>query len=367
MKKIALVTDKMSVGGGLEHIYQITRYIDSFEFGIFGRKGPGVQKFRDLPHVKIFDEGYHFPYIEKYEPNLIHVHHLKPLLSLYNLPFISPHQPVLFTLHGAHIHKYEFVIGLVNRVKYHLRFNLEKYLFKKADQLITVSKDDHQIIKNRYQLKNVQHIPNGLDLSGKSTTSQKLKDSLRKKLQLPEGAYLFITVARFDFQKGYDILVTAIDHFFKKNPGADAKFIFMGSGPEKPAIQKLISKFNLEDKILLFDSSDRVREFMQASDILISPSRWEGLPYTLLEAGKFKLPVLASDTFGIREIIDHERNGLLFANQSHAALAEIIQQIIAGRYDMNKLVRRLYKDVKERYDSESCMKQLEGLYIKWLQ
>jgi len=94
MKKIALVTDQLSIGGGLEHIYQIARHLSDFSFGIFGRKGDAAGKFKDLANIQIFDEGYHLPYITKFKPEIIHIHHLKPLLSQYSLPLISPDKPV---------------------------------------------------------------------------------------------------------------------------------------------------------------------------------------------------------------------------------------------------------------------------------
>jgi glycosyltransferase involved in cell wall biosynthesis len=366
MKKIALVTDQLSIGGGLEHIYQIARHLSDFSFGIFGKKGNAAGKFKDLANIQIFDEGYHLPYITKFKPEIIHIHHLKPLFSQYSLPFISPKKPVFFTLHGAHIHKYEFLKGLKYRIEYPFRFHLEKYLFQRVDQLITVSPDDLQFIKEIYQLNNLTYIPNGLDIKRYSSKTKQNIFLQRKKLNLPSDAFLFLMVARYDYAKGHDILIKAIKHLNINGQPTKVKFVLIGNGSEKSVIQTMISDYGLKNEFILRDGIETSREIMRACDFLIVPSRWEGLPYVLLEAALYNIPVLASNTYGIRGVIRDQKNGLLFENQAPEDLARKIQEIISGKYSFEKLSRALFLDIKENYNINSCIRKLERLYNQWV-
>jgi glycosyltransferase involved in cell wall biosynthesis len=367
MKKIALVTDQLSIGGGLEHIYQIAKQLSTFSFGIFGKKGDAVRKFKELTNVRIFDEGYHLPYLSIFEPDIIHVHHLKPLMSLYSMPFISPHKPVLFTLHGAHIHKYEFLKGAKHRLEYPLRFYLEKYLLNRIDQLITDSSDDLQFIQKTYKLSQGIYIPNGLDMSGYTGQKARKKSIIRKKLEFPPDSFLFLMVARYDYAKGYDVLIQAVNQLKNSDQLNNFKFVLIGRGPEKSVIEKLISNYALQNAFILIDRVDTIEDIMTGCDFLIVPSRWEGLPYILLEAAQYHIPVLASNTYGIRGVIKHQKNGLLFENQSAADLAEKILEITSGKYNVKKLSEALYHEVKDKYDIKSSMKELENLYYQWLQ
>ncbi|MCB0294672.1 MAG: glycosyltransferase, partial [Calditrichaeota bacterium] len=70
-------------------------------------------------------------------------------------------------------------------------------------------------------------------------------------------------------------------------------------------IQALAEALGVSDLVRFTGSRDDVYRFMKACDLLLLPSRWEGLPITLLEAAVCRLPMLVSDTYGNREIVTH--------------------------------------------------------------
>jgi len=131
------------------------------------------------------------------------------LLSFFKNPFAKYNIPIIFTAHGLHIHKYEFSKSLKKRLKYFLRFNLEKNVLKKIDRVIAVSKEDTIFLQEKYKLKNVTYLTNGIDFS-EINIANKSKVELREDINLCLDHFLFVTVARFDFQKGYDVLIRAI-------------------------------------------------------------------------------------------------------------------------------------------------------------
>ena len=85
----------------------------------------------------------------------------------------------------------------------------------------------------------------------------------------------------------------------------------------------------LSSKLGIFDLVEFEGEIPNASRclsrgrILIAPSRWEGLPFLLLEAGLQQKPVIASDCPGNRDIITNDVTGLLFPNEDINALAAL--------------------------------------------
>ena len=137
---IHLVTDHFSVGGGIEHIYQIVKGLKDFNFGIFAKPGSAEQKFTNLKNVRIYNGGFQPGYVMADKPDLVHIHHLRPLSSFFKKYYDRYKIPVIFTAHGLHIHKYEFSGSLSDKLKYNLRFIFEKTILKK---LMLTGKNRH--------------------------------------------------------------------------------------------------------------------------------------------------------------------------------------------------------------------------------
>lgn len=371
--RVHLVTDRFSIGGGIEHIYQIVSHLTTFHFTIFGKPGPAVERFKHLENVDIHDRGYDPNDILKSSPDIIHFHHLKPLTSFFLNPFrkrISK-TPVIYTAHGLHIHKFEFYPGPVARLKYRLRFWLERYILPKAHRVIAVSREDKKFIEEKYRLGTVSYLTNGIDFEkikvgeGESRTQlrKQLRQQLRERLEFPEDTFLFITVARFDFQKGYDILLQAIqkigDHLAKQE--TPCRFILVGDGEEMESMKQLSRSLGVQRFVQFLGSRGDVYDILRAGDVFLLPSRWEGLPIVLLETGLLKVPVIASDTYGNREIIG-KSNGLLFKNMDSNELAATIMHLLNGRYDLESYAENLYKEVNENYGLERMLDGLQEIY-----
>jgi len=353
---VHIVTDNFSTGGGIEHIFQIVKGLPELDFKIFAGAGDMLAKFSGLANVETCSRGYSPALVLKTKPDLIHIHHLRPLLAFYRNPLARYEVPVIYTAHGLHIHKYEFPCSVLNRLKYKLRFVLEKYLFVRADQVIAVSKADRDFIRNRYKLNHVRYIANGIDPSRLEEVQSQRK--IGDEFQLPAKRILFITVARFNFQKGYDVLIRAIalirDFLKEKN----AKFLLVGDGETLPEMKKMSEQLQVADLVRFSGTRTDVYSLMKSADVLILPSRWEGLPIVLLEAGLLKIPVIASDTYGNNELLGQAR-GVMFENENVRDLAEKIKRTLNGEYKLAYHADNFYHFVNNNY---SVTKMLAGLH-----
>lgn len=363
---IHLVTDRFHLGGGLEHIFQVAAGLKDIQFRIFGQPGQreAVEKFKALNNVEICDKGYQPSVVLENKPDLVHFHHLRPLLAFYKNPFRKSKIPVIFTAHGLHIHKYEFSRSRRRaRVNYLLRFFLEKRLLAKVDKVIAVSREDKTFLEEKYGLKNVTYIANGIDFSGLELKTGEFSDkkSLREKLSLPVEEFLFVTVARFHFQKGYDILIKAIALAREKLRERRVRFVFVGDGPELEPMKRLSRELGVFPFIVFLGARTDVYEILKAGDVFLLPSRWEGLPIVLLEAGYLKVPAAASDTYGNREIIKKD-SGILFKNLDIGALAGVIREVLDNKYDLDSYSENLYNEVLADYNLEKMLVGLRKVY-----
>lgn len=86
--------------------------------------------------------------------------------------------------------------------------------------------------------------------------------------------------------------------------------LIIGEGEERANLEKLIATNNLQDRVHLLGYKDGA-QYLLAFDVFVLPSKKEGLPYVILEAGQAKLPVVASDLPGNRDIIESGQSGFL--------------------------------------------------------
>ncbi|MCJ7524441.1 MAG: glycosyltransferase [Candidatus Aminicenantes bacterium] len=356
---IHIVTDNFSTGGGIEHIFQIVKGMPALNFRIFADAGDALAKFSGLGNVETCPHGYSPALVLKTKPDLIHIHQLRPLLAFYRNPLARYEIPVIYTAHGLHIHKYEFLPGVLSNLKYKLRFALEKYLFARVEQIITVSQADQYFIRTKYKLNHVRYIANGIDPSRlEEVQSQR---EIGDEFQLPAKRILFITVARFNFQKGYDVLIRAIalirDFLKEKN----AFFLLVGDGETLPEMKKMSERLQVTDLVRFSGTRKDVYSLMKSADLLILTSRWEGLPIVLLEAGLLKLPVIASDTFGNNELLGEDR-GVMFKNENILDLAEKIQRILNGEYKLATQAENLYHFVNSNFSVARMLAGLQDTY-----
>ncbi len=359
--RVALVTDCLDIGGGIEALLQIVSGIKDVTFGVFALGGNAAYRLRQLDNVSVFVDGYGPKNILGFKPDLIHFHHLKALHKYYKNPFLSYQAPVIFTAHGLHIHKFEFAEGIQSRIKYLLRYYLENYAFNKVDLVITVSLEDKLWLEENYKLQNCVHSPLGIDFS-KIDKVDTCKSELRSELSLPANETLFLTVARFVYQKGYSVLVDAISIVMKRVANRNFKFLFVGDGESFEEIKEYSRKLGVYDSILFMGGRSDVYKIMKSSDYLILPSRWEGSPITLIEAGYCRLPLITSDTYGNRETVKHKSTGLLFENEDANALAGYICDIIDKKIDLDKMGESIHASVKAKHGLDSMTNELKQIY-----
>jgi glycosyltransferase involved in cell wall biosynthesis len=322
--KICMLIDSLDLGGGPEYIYQIARHQATNRFVVIA-KGSTRGKLELLPNVEIVHGPSSSRLVNSFGPDIIHCNHTRSLLELYSGPGPGPAAPVVNTVHGVHLRKYEFRHGLAARAGFLLRRELERRLLRRATVNIMLTAADRDYARRAFGIGNMVVIPNGIDFSSLGGPGE---------AEPPEGAAgfrrRFLTIARFDFQKGYDVLLDAVGLEADRLRGAGAGFVWIGDGPELPAIRKLIERRSLGDLIRPVGPRAEAWKYLRGADCLVMPSRWEGFPLTLLEAGYFALPVIGSDTCGIDAVIEDGISGLLFANEDSAALARLLLRCATG-------------------------------------
>jgi glycosyltransferase involved in cell wall biosynthesis len=158
-----------------------------------------------------------------------------------------------------------------------------------------------------------------------------------------EPAPHVLSAARLVADKGVDLLIEAAALV----PGV--RFAVAGEGPEREALERLISERGLDQRFRLLGWRDDVPALLAAADVFALPSRNEAFPVSLLEALAAGTPVVASRVGGVGELITDRETGLLFAVDDVDALAAAISSLIADPALRGRLASAGMAAVRDRF------------------
>jgi glycosyltransferase involved in cell wall biosynthesis len=150
-------------------------------------------------------------------------------------------------------------------------------------------------------------------------------------------------VGRLSPEKGVDVFLNACDALAKR--GVRFSAIVAGDGPERAQLERLRDRLDLAERVDFVGSIADVGSLYASLDLLVIPSRSEGLPNVLLEALRADVPVVATRVGAIPDVLNSPRAGLVVPPGSATALAEGIARALPLRSDpAARNARRLVVD-----------------------
>lgn len=209
-----------------------------------------------------------------------------------------------------------------------------------------------------FKKKKFSIINNGIN-SEKFKFDREKRELIRQKLGI--GKEIVIGhVGNFVEQKNHDFL---IDVFLKlRDLNNNAKLLLVGDGPLLHTISKRVKGLDLDKSVIFTGSIDNVGEYMNAMDMVIMPSLFEGLPLTLIEEQANGLPILAADTItkdaNIASLIKYMPLTESASNWAKRAI-EIITEQTHKEKSSEKAIRMIQKT---QYDIKSVTKVLSLYY-----
>ncbi len=296
-------------------------------------------------------------YLKKKARNydLIHVHSYIYFSTIQTFIFkllLNRKIPIILHLHGG-IQTEKFIASsLIEKVmllfkKFIFDLIIGKFMIKKANALISVSKDDLLAINKVFKINRKKHnyyLPNVVD------------SNEFKKLNNIENKYIGF-IGRLTKIKGIDLFLELI----KKVNELDKKqqFLIIGEGPYLDNVKEAIEKYpiNFLERV----SHDEMVKYYNQCSIFIQTSRAEGLPTCVLEALSCEVPVVASDVGGTSEIVLHNKTGYLFENGMLDEAIEFINKIKNNQEHekLGKIGRAL---IRQKFSWEAITKKIILIY-----
>lgn len=358
--KILHISARADYGGGPNYMNSMIHNLSSdFEFYL---ACPNDKPFYDqwkqhnrvkdiyiLPHRKFTFKHLYFlsKFIKKHNIVLVQANGKGAGVYARLLKLLSPKIKVVFAYRGFHIYDY-------NSFQRNLYFIYERMMSYLTDKIINVSKGEQNLCLKHHVFKPEKSI---CIYNGIAPLKTKKNTELINKHQ---GKFIITTLTRFDFAKNMDFMYELAKLLRKEKI---IKFIWIGDGEDKARLEERAKQDNVNNvEFVGIKNKDEIQEYFNISNLYLSTSRWEGLPFALIEACSAEIPIIASNVTGNNEVCINDVNGLLFELDDISSAKEAILKVFNNSELLLKYKNQSNKVFQENFTLDKMIFQHEKLY-----
>jgi glycosyltransferase involved in cell wall biosynthesis len=220
-------------------------------------------------------------------------------------------------------------------------YDLKYYL--KCDLMIAMT--DHLrtfYLDKCWPAENIITIPNFVDepIPGGSLPSSLSLDNKKK---------MVLALGRFHANKGFDVLLKAMMQV------PDAQLCLLGEGDEKQALIEVAAP--IASRVHFVSWQQNISPFMDHADVFVCPSRHEPFGSVILEAWAHKKPLIATESEGPSQVVEHEKTGLLVPVGNEDALAAAINRVLGDKKLAEDLAKKGHETYKKHYQEQIVVQQ----------
>lgn len=372
---ILFVIPQLEKGGSETLVYDLASRLDRSVFGVslayFNYYGNDKFKKAFLDHgIRLHEVKINGKYgmktmrrmteiIREHNIHVVNAHHFVSMIYSLYASKIACRRRLIYTEHS----RWE-----VDRASLKWRI-IGRILMKRLDCVIGISDDVTQALRDKFKLtiSNTVTIRNGVDLE----EGKQIRDveRIRKEFGLSARMKVIMTVANFRKIKNHMYMLQGFKELLKEYEDVRLLLIGMGTAgdPENSEIdvRNYIKENALLDKVIMTGQRSDVRELLNVADVFCLTSFKEGLPISMLEAMSCGLPVVGTNVPGIRDVIDHERNGFLVELDDQNKLKLTLLKLLTDEKLRLDYGRESQKIVKDFYSMDQCVRNYQDLFLRY--
>jgi glycosyltransferase involved in cell wall biosynthesis len=261
--------------------------------------------------------------IIKSKADLIHVHHSQCLTLDYQILFSMLNIPCIVSLRGSD--------ALVAPLLSPQSLTSFRNVLQFSAGIHTVSKHLERIAKiygaSPNKIRTITRTPDEIT-------------PMQRNLDYSIGPFMITSIGRLHWTKGFTYLIQCVGQLRKDGVDLTLHLIGDGNSDLKSEINFWIDYLDLKDYVILhgYQSSDAINELLAQTHVYVQPSVTEGIPNTLIKAIANRIPVVASDTGGIPEIVG-ENQGILVNPGNVDMLVHAIKRILLNEEFRSELYK----------------------------
>jgi glycosyltransferase involved in cell wall biosynthesis len=201
-------------------------------------------------------------------------------------------------------------------------------------------------------IHNSLRLPEPQDRSG--------REPLLEALGWAPSSFVVIVVGRLEPVKGHAVLLKAIKKASAMHP--QLRCLIVGGGRMQESLEEQTAQLGLQDRVHFTGFRDDVPALLAASDAFCLPSLSEGLPYALLEAAAFRLPLLVSNVGGMAALLTDQKDALLVPPANPQALASGMTWMMENRQAIQQFADAAFDLIQQRFNCEEMIEDTVAVY-----
>jgi glycosyltransferase involved in cell wall biosynthesis len=237
--------------------------------------------------------------------------------------------------------------------------------YRRASRVLAVSEAVRKSAIDFYHLDptHVQTVHNPVDVDALQNAVRCHEKALPSELT-DRKLFHIACIGRMGYEKGFDLILHAMQQL--ENTLREKTILWcVGDGPLRNGMETLAGHLGIEPNVRFTGHVASAASILAKCDLLVCPSRYEGLPNVVLEAMALGIPVIATSVGGIPELIEDGVTGKLVPPESAAELAKAIATVM--RADSTKLQQwslNAKEKIKRDFSLEDYMKTIEEIFQK---
>lgn len=285
--------------------------------------------------------------LKEYRPDIVHTH-LQVLR--YALPslLLLKHMTSLHTVHNLAEREIEPRARCIQR-----------YALGHGVVPVAVSEEVAHSLKQLYGVPRCRVIPNGIATHHYSRP-QIARSEWRTKEGFRDGQVLFVCVARFGVQKNHSLLLKA----FAQGPASDpnAHLVLVGEGDLRKQLEEQAKDLGLLNKVHVLGLRSDIPDVLNAMDVFVLSSDWEGNPLSVMEAMASGLPVVSTAVGGVPDLLANGKEGFLERPGDARGLAKSMAFLLNSPGTRQSMGAAAARRAKENFDVSKMVQAYEQLY-----
>jgi len=347
--KVLTILNALSMGGAERMAFELIKNLDHDEFETpvlcyGGRLGTPLEddmarvtdvdfagikgRITPLGFIKVMRK------ISNINPDIIHAH-------MGGVAFGIPwcflhHKPIIVTVHT----KPEAAFSRRNTKL------IRRALKKNAIYIIAVSEENYKYVTSYFGVTSKQcgFVNNGIDLG--------------RFYQARHEGFAYINVARQDENKNQAAIIRCFEKINKIDP--DTSLYLIGEGPQHNKLMELVQEMGLVNAVILPGLTNNPEDYYAVSDVYVQSSHREALPLAVLEAMAAKLPIVATNVGGLRDIV--KGNGKLIPDNDEDLLFDAMLSMKTEDSYARRMQSEMSYKIAQEYSAEKMAEKYAAIY-----
>jgi len=292
-------------------------------------------------------------------PDVVHAHDWLDAHAGINLARALD-RPLVATIHATEAGLWD---GWLSTPLSRARHDIEAWLVAEATRTIVCSEAMRVETSAAFDVppNELTVILNAVDQPAWRTTAT-ARRAIRERFGIAPKTPLLVFAGRLEWEKGADVCIEALARVRQRHH--DARLVLAGAGSQEANLRRLAKRLQI-DHVVQFPGrlgQAELAALFGAADVALAPSSYEPFGILALEAGAAGTPVIAGDSGGLREVIEHEVTGLLVPPRDPIDLAAAILRLLDEPGLAERLVRAAHERTSREFVWSAVARETEKVY-----